>query len=50
MFFIYRYSTLASARASQEVYKNQPGKIENYVPGKSSVIDKESKQVLCYNY
>ncbi|XP_075971640.1 uncharacterized protein LOC142973624 isoform X14 [Anticarsia gemmatalis] len=39
-----KYSTLASARASQEVYKNQPGRIEDYVPGKSSVIDKESKQ------
>ncbi|XP_063377116.1 uncharacterized protein LOC134664418 isoform X3 [Cydia fagiglandana] len=39
-----KYSTLASARASQEVYKNQPGKIENYVPGRSSVVDKEAKQ------
>lgn len=39
-----KYSTLASARARQEVYKNQPGRIENYVPGKSSVIDKEAKQ------
>lgn len=39
-----KYSTLASARASQEVYKNQPGRIENYVPGKSSVVDKEAKQ------
>ncbi|KAI5631406.1 sorbin-like domain-containing protein [Phthorimaea operculella] len=40
-----KYSTLASARAHQEVYKNQPGRIENYVPGKSSVVDKEAKQV-----
>ncbi|CAG4992592.1 unnamed protein product [Parnassius apollo] len=39
-----KYSTLASARASQEIYKNQPGRIENYVPGKSSVVDKEAKQ------
>ncbi|XP_041970903.1 uncharacterized protein LOC121727254 isoform X3 [Aricia agestis] len=39
-----KYSTLASARASQEVYKGQPGRIENYVPGRSSVIDKEAKQ------
>ncbi|KAM3967317.1 LOW QUALITY PROTEIN: cbl-associated protein [Aphomia sociella] len=39
-----KYSTLASARASQEVYKNQPGRIENYMPGRSSVIDKEAKQ------
>ncbi|XP_053603940.1 uncharacterized protein LOC128671484 isoform X12 [Plodia interpunctella] len=39
-----KYSTLASARASQEVYKNQPGRIEDYVPGRSSVIDKEAKQ------
>lgn len=26
-------------------YRNQPGRIENYTPGKSSVSDKESKQV-----
>ncbi|XP_059052823.1 uncharacterized protein LOC131847297 [Achroia grisella] len=39
-----KYTTLASARASQEVYKSQPGKIENYTPGKSSVVDKEAKQ------
>nr|XP_034829825.1 uncharacterized protein LOC117986978 isoform X3 [Maniola hyperantus] len=39
-----KYSTLASARARQEVYKSQPGRIENYMPGKSSVIDKEAKQ------
>ncbi|XP_046962986.1 repetitive organellar protein-like isoform X2 [Vanessa cardui] len=39
-----KYSTLASGRARQEVYKSQPGRIENYVPGKSSVIDKEAKQ------
>jgi hypothetical protein len=26
-------------------YKLQPGKIENYTPGKSSVSDKEAKQV-----
>lgn len=26
-------------------YKNQPGKIEHYTPGKSSVSDKEAKQV-----
>ncbi|XP_052749288.1 uncharacterized protein LOC113515622 isoform X3 [Galleria mellonella] len=39
-----KYSTLASARASQEVYKSQPGKIEDYIPGRSSVVDKEAKQ------
>jgi hypothetical protein len=26
-------------------YKNQPGRIENYTPGKSSISDKEAKQV-----
>ena len=30
-------------------YRNQPGKIENYTPGKSSVSDKESKQVEKYS-
>ncbi|CAG4915393.1 unnamed protein product [Colias eurytheme] len=39
-----KYSTLASTRASQEIHKGQPGKIENYTPGKSSVVDKEAKQ------
>ncbi|XP_045494143.1 uncharacterized protein LOC123693189 isoform X9 [Colias croceus] len=39
-----KYSTLASTRASQEIHKAQPGKIENYTPGKSSVVDKEAKQ------
>ncbi|XP_050664248.1 uncharacterized protein LOC126964952 isoform X3 [Leptidea sinapis] len=39
-----KYSTLASTRASHEVYKTQPGKIENYTPGKSSVVEKEAKQ------
>ncbi|KOB78632.1 CAP isoform A, partial [Operophtera brumata] len=38
-----KYSTLASARASHEMYK-QPGRIENYIPGRSSVVDKEAKQ------
>ncbi|XP_077297261.1 uncharacterized protein LOC143918987 isoform X3 [Arctopsyche grandis] len=41
-----KYSTLASAKASQEVYKNQPGRIEDYIPGRSSVVDKEAKQQL----
>ncbi|XP_061377437.1 repetitive organellar protein isoform X4 [Danaus plexippus] len=40
----HKYSTLASSRVRQEVYKNQPGRIEDYVPGKSSVIDTEAKQ------
>jgi hypothetical protein len=26
-------------------YKLQPGRIENYTPGKSSISDKEAKQV-----
>ncbi|XP_045494137.1 uncharacterized protein LOC123693189 isoform X3 [Colias croceus] len=44
-----KYSTLASTRASQEIHKAQPGKIENYTPGKSSVVDKEAKQWLDEN-
>ena len=27
------------------IYKNQPGRIENYIPGHSSVSDKERKEV-----
>jgi hypothetical protein len=27
-------------------YKNQPGKIENYTPGNSSISDKEAEQVI----
>ncbi|KRT84574.1 hypothetical protein AMK59_66, partial [Oryctes borbonicus] len=28
----------------KDVYKNQPGRIENYVPGHSSISDKEAKE------
>lgn len=27
------------------IYKNQPGRIENYIPGHSSVSEKERKEV-----
>uniref|UniRef100_A0A182JST1 SoHo domain-containing protein n=1 Tax=Anopheles christyi TaxID=43041 RepID=A0A182JST1_9DIPT len=33
-------------RSGQSSYKNQPGKIENYIPGRSSISEKESKQQL----
>lgn len=31
-------------------YKIQPGKIEHYTPGKSSVSDKEAKQVTQWSH
>ena len=34
-----------SLKYAAEVYKNQPGRIENYEPGKSSISEKEAKQV-----
>lgn len=35
----------ASIKYATEVYKNQPGRIEDYEPGHSSISDKETKQV-----
>jgi len=32
-------------RYSTEIYKNQPGRIEDYEPGHSSIADKEAKEV-----
>ncbi|KAL1122389.1 hypothetical protein AAG570_003794 [Ranatra chinensis] len=32
------------------VYKNQPGRIENYEPGHSSIAEKEAKQVRIQSY
>lgn len=45
--FIFRfYGTMPnSIKCESGVYKNQPGRIENYVPGHSSVSDKERKEV-----
>ncbi|XP_021927935.1 sorbin and SH3 domain-containing protein 1 isoform X7 [Zootermopsis nevadensis] len=34
----------ASIKYATEVYKNQPGRIEDYEPGHSSISDKETKQ------
>ncbi|KAF5300157.1 hypothetical protein FQR65_LT09248 [Abscondita terminalis] len=31
-------------RHGQDVYKNQPGRIENYLPGRSSISEKEAKE------
>ncbi|KAI4460262.1 hypothetical protein MML48_6g00020044 [Holotrichia oblita] len=30
----------------KDIYKNQPGRIENYIPGHSSISDKEAKEHL----
>ncbi|XP_037907660.1 uncharacterized protein LOC119649465 isoform X16 [Hermetia illucens] len=39
------YGTMPNpVRSSTGSYKNQPGRIENYVPGHSSVSDKEKKE------
>jgi hypothetical protein len=35
----------ASIKYATEVYKNQPGRIEDYEPGHSSISEKETKQV-----
>ncbi|XP_037907674.1 uncharacterized protein LOC119649465 isoform X18 [Hermetia illucens] len=41
------YGTMPNpVRSSTGSYKNQPGRIENYVPGHSSVSDKEKKEHL----
>nr|CAD7399987.1 unnamed protein product [Timema cristinae] len=35
-----------SIKHATEVYKNQPGRIEDYMPGRSSISEKETKQWL----
>lgn len=40
------YGTLPNpVKSTAGVYKNQPGKIENFLPGHSSVSEKERKDV-----
>ncbi|GLV41195.1 CAP [Carabus blaptoides fortunei] len=34
----------ASVKHSTDIYKNQPGRIEDYVPGHSSISEKEAKE------
>lgn len=43
-----KFSTLQSSavRSGSLQYKNQPGRIEDYVPGRSSISEKESKEQL----
>uniref|UniRef100_A0A182SRX7 SoHo domain-containing protein n=1 Tax=Anopheles maculatus TaxID=74869 RepID=A0A182SRX7_9DIPT len=35
-----------SVKSGHSAYKNQPGRIENYTPGRSSISEKESKEQL----
>lgn len=39
----------ASVKHTTDIYKNQPGRIENYVPGHSSISEKEAKEVKLIN-
>ncbi|XP_051170805.1 uncharacterized protein LOC127287754 [Leptopilina boulardi] len=34
----------AALKCETDIYKNQPGRIEDYVPGKSSIAEKETKE------
>lgn len=46
MYYLYRYGSYEHpVKQINAQYKVQPGKIENYTPGKSSISDKEAKQV-----
>lgn len=40
MFFSY-----GAMKQAANIYKNQPGKIEDYEPGHSSIAQKETQQV-----
>lgn len=45
-FFCRSYGTMPNPiKCNAGIYRNQPGRIENYVPGRSSVADKERKEV-----
>lgn len=41
-----RFNTLqgSAVKSGTTQYRNQPGRIENYIPGKSSISEKESKE------
>lgn len=39
------YSRNGALKYSTEIYKNQPGRIEDYEPGRSSIAEKEAKEV-----
>jgi len=47
MIYYYRsYGTLPTpVKSGLDTYRNQPGRIENYQPGQSSISEKEAKQV-----
>lgn len=40
----------ATTRYGSDPYKNQPGRIENYVPGHSSISEKEAKEVRMFSF
>ncbi|XP_026478837.1 sorbin and SH3 domain-containing protein 1 isoform X3 [Ctenocephalides felis] len=42
----FRSSSRTDSRYEQSVYKNQPGRIEDYTPGCSSLAERETKQHL----
>lgn len=39
------YFRNGALKYSTEIYKNQPGRIEDYEPGHSSIAEKEAKEV-----
>lgn len=39
-----------SIKCSSGIYRNQPGRIENFIPGRSSVVDKERKEVSMISF
>lgn len=39
------YFRNGALKYSTEIYKNQPGRIEDYEPGRSSIAEKEAKEV-----
>lgn len=43
--FHFRNGTL---KYTSEIYKNQPGRIEDYEPGRSSIAEKEAKEVRIF--
>lgn len=43
---LYFYFRNGALKYSTEIYKNQPGRIEDYEPGHSSIAEKEAKEVL----
>ena len=48
-FSLFCFHRAVPVKITEEIYRNAPGKIENYEPGRSSIAEKETKEVRTQN-